>query len=921
MTRKIKFIIAALFITGLLFLFPSNKAHADDVPAATTTSQPVSDIPVAITDTSTVNAVIDTSTVTVAIIENKINAAISNLQTTSETNGNAIISTIQANASNTDTSTAISIATTQEPMASAVAEANNKIQIAQQTIDSATVATQVAQTAIAAVDTQTVVVAQAQSVVDTATVTTNNDQTVLTTETAKLPDLQSTASNAQSTANAENSTFDQKSTDLNNAQTDLTNAQTALDSAPLTTVDVTQPGLIATVYHAANGASPALPAANATPVEVLTVPQITYNWGSGQILNSGLSDHVIVKFEGKITLPSDATVVKYAVYSDDGSKLYIDGNLVINNWRDQGLAWSPYSQSFDITAGTTQDIILWYYENGGGAGVTLGYMINNQYFTSPTSTNFSHVISTTSAPNPTLTASVSTAQINLTSAQNAYDAQAQVAAQAVQALHDAVNDVNAQQSVIDAAQQAYNLAQRDLTTAQENLSIQKQNLTDAQNTANATLQTANSLADTATVAVQDANTATGNAVTVTQDYYAEQARLAAEAEAARQAAIKAETDRQAAIAQAAADKAASDAALAAQQKADAEARAARAQALAEQAAADKAAADAAATAQQAANEKAAAEAKAAEDARIAAEQAAKEAQAAADKAAEDAKIQAAKDAQAAADAAKAEADAKAKAEQDAALAEQKAKDEAAKAAQESANAKAEADKQKAEADRIAAEQAAKEQQAKDAKAAQDAAIQAQKDAQAKADAAKAEADKAAQQAADKVAADKALVASTGVVPNNPAQLPTDIPKPAPAEVLVPHIQQDVKGVENGGIQFFGTQSAPQVVGEDGHLTPPAPPPGSGLPIPADAITTADTFIGQPGGASFNAPDVAVPVVLTPVTGALASVPGVQAINQAFVAMANIGNDMSPVTRKKAKKILVTTVVVGQIVALRRRFGK
>jgi len=888
MTRKIKFIIAALFITGLLFLFPSNKAHADDVPAATTTSQPVSDIPVAITDTSTVNAVIDTSTVTVAIIENKINAAISNLQTTSETNGNAIISTIQANASNTDTSTAISIATTQEPMASAVAEANNKIQIAQQTIDSATVATQVAQTAIAAVDTQTVVVAQAQSVVDTATVTTNNDQTVLTTETAKLPDLQSTASNAQSTANAENSTFDQKSTDLNNAQTDLTNAQTALDSAPLTTVDVTQPGLIATVYHAANGASPALPAANATPVEVLTVPQITYNWGSGQILNSGLSDHVIVKFEGKITLPSDATVVKYAVYSDDGSKLYIDGNLVINNWRDQGLAWSPYSQSFDITAGTTQDIILWYYENGGGAGVTLGYMINNQYFTSPTSTNFSHVISTTSAPNPTLTASVSTAQINLTSAQNAYDAQAQVAAQAVQALHDAVNDVNAQQSVIDAAQQAYNLAQRDLTTAQENLSIQKQNLTDAQNTANATLQTANSLADTATVAVQDANTATGNAVTVTQDYYAEQARLAAEAEAARQAAIKAETDRQAAIAQAAADKAA---------------------------------ADAAATAQQAANEKAAAEAKAAEDARIAAEQAAKEAQAAADKAAEDAKIQAAKDAQAAADAAKAEADAKAKAEQDAALAEQKAKDEAAKAAQESANAKAEADKQKAEADRIAAEQAAKEQQAKDAKAAQDAAIQAQKDAQAKADAAKAEADKAAQQAADKVAADKALVASTGVVPNNPAQLPTDIPKPAPAEVLVPHIQQDVKGVENGGIQFFGTQSAPQVVGEDGHLTPPAPPPGSGLPIPADAITTADTFIGQPGGASFNAPDVAVPVVLTPVTGALASVPGVQAINQAFVAMANIGNDMSPVTRKKAKKILVTTVVVGQIVALRRRFGK
>jgi hypothetical protein len=157
----------------------------------------------------------------------------------------------------------------------------------------------------------------------------------------------------------------------------------------------------------------------------------------------------------------------------------------------------------------------------------------------------------------------------------------------------------------------------------------------------------------------------------------------------------------------------------------------------------------------------------------------------------------------------------------------------------------------------------------------------------------------------------------GLVPNNPDQLPTDVPKEAPKEALVPHIQVDVPGVENGGIQFFGTKTSPQVVNEDGTLTPPAPPPGSGLPIPPDAITIADTFIGQPGGTTFNAPDVAVPVIETPVTGALDVVPGVQALNHAFVAMANIGNDMSPVTRKKAKKILVITTVIA---AVRRRFG-
>ena len=159
----------------------------------------------------------------------------------------------------------------------------------------------------------------------------------------------------------------------------------------------------------------------------------------------------------------------------------------------------------------------------------------------------------------------------------------------------------------------------------------------------------------------------------------------------------------------------------------------------------------------------------------------------------------------------------------------------------------------------------------------------------------------------------------GLVPNNPSSLPETTPLLPPASALVPRVQVDKPGVENGGIQFFGTKSAPQVVGEDGKLTPPAPPPGSGLPIPPDAITTADTFIGQPGGTSFNAPDIAVPVIETPIEGALAAVPGVQALNHAFVAMANIGNDMSPVTRKKAKKILVTTVVVGQIAALRRRF--
>jgi len=147
----------------------------------------------------------------------------------------------------------------------------------------------------------------------------------------------------------------------------------------------------------------------------------------------------------------------------------------------------------------------------------------------------------------------------------------------------------------------------------------------------------------------------------------------------------------------------------------------------------------------------------------------------------------------------------------------------------------------------------------------------------------------------------------------PEPMPIDAPKVPEAELLTPHIQEDVAGVLNGGIKMFGTKDQPQVIGEDGKLTPAPPLPGSGLPIPPDAITVSATFIGHPGGVTFNSPDVAVPVAPIEVT---VPIPGAQALADAYVALANIGNDMSPITRKKAKKVLVATVMAGAI--LRRK---
>jgi hypothetical protein len=302
--------------------------------------------------------------------------------------------------------------------------------------------------------------------------------------------------------------------------------------------------------------------------------------------------------------------------------------------------------------------------------------------------------------------------------------------------------------------------------------------------------------------------------------------------------------------------------------------------------------------------------------------------------------------QAAQDAANAEAEA------EAAAAEEAAEQAEAEAAQAEADAAAaEQAAAEAEAEALAAEEAAAQAEA-EAQAAEEEAAAAEEEAQAaEEEAAQAEAE--AEQAEQEAAEAEAAAEEVGLEPNSPESLPTDEPKLPDAEDLVARVQEDVAGVENGGIEFFGTKDQPQVIGEDGKLTPPPPEPGSGDPIHPDAITTTDTFIGQPGGTTFNSPDVAVPVVIKPICvtmlgedgkelhvdtdgnehlleectflpGALEGIPGAAlaaaVLTDAFENLANLGNDMSPITRKKAKKVVVVTIILGQIVAVRRRFG-
>ena len=625
-------------------------------------------------------------------------------------------------------------------------------------------------------------------------------------------------------------------------------------------------GLTAELYNVlGQNNAPYIPQGETATVTT-TVPNIDFQWGGGSVLG-GPSEDVIVRFTGSIR--SNTTQdISFLAQADDGTKLYVDGVNITNDWFDKG-GGGTVSSPVSFTAGVPKTIELLYYENGGGAWVQLLWNQSGSMQVIPASAFTSQVYTpvvpkTIGAPRNLTVVDGATSTVLDWDAPDTGNTQPERYAISFSAdgggwgiATGNVGDANALNTTITIDHSL--LEQLKPSGTVWSFHIRSDNDTERLYSANSNVvtlkigKTAEELAAEAAAAAEAARIAAEEAATAEA---ARQAALAAEAAriAAEQAAAQAEADRLAALAAAekarlekeAAEKlaAAAEAARIAAEKAAAEA-AARDKAAAEaaaQAEADRLAAEAAAAAAEAERIAAEAAAAKAEEERIAAEEAAAKA--------EEERI-AAEEA-----AAKAEAD-RIAAEEAAAQAEAERL-----AAEEEAKAQAEADA-KAEEERLAAEAEAEAQAEADAKAEAEAIAQEEANAKAEAEAA-AEAEKEelkeAAEAGTLTPEQKTEVANTLIEEANGG--------PVSAEAIA------AAGIEYKDLP----ESTPVEVRQDEN--------GNEVIITAD-VAAALVLLENPAE----------------LIGELFSDPG-----QALQALGSIGADMSTEEREEATDMVVATVV-------------
>jgi outer membrane biosynthesis protein TonB len=173
---------------------------------------------------------------------------------------------------------------------------------------------------------------------------------------------------AQSAVDGQTVTVATALEDKNDAQDALDIANINLQTTQSTVQSAGNSGLQYTVYYLTRGFGGV-----AIPSGVLCTG--VWNSNSMQPPVCGRYEDFIVKFTGKITVPSHWTTTYFAGYTDDGFRMYVDGQLAIDEWVEKGSSWSEYSPVYNVSQDKTLDVEIWWYNGGGPGYYHLGWAI------------------------------------------------------------------------------------------------------------------------------------------------------------------------------------------------------------------------------------------------------------------------------------------------------------------------------------------------------------------------------------------------------------------------------------------------------------------------------------------------------------------------------------------------------------------
>ncbi len=108
------------------------------------------------------------------------------------------------------------------------------------------------------------------------------------------------------------------------------------------------------------------------PAFVRVDRSVNFQWGTDSPAPGFPAERYSVRWTGKLVPEVSARYVLGATV-DDGVRLYIDGTLLVEDWKDNGV--HAVSRAIELKAGKEYDIRMEYYQNGGDAVAALGWSL------------------------------------------------------------------------------------------------------------------------------------------------------------------------------------------------------------------------------------------------------------------------------------------------------------------------------------------------------------------------------------------------------------------------------------------------------------------------------------------------------------------------------------------------------------------